>query len=647
MSEGERRLVAIMFTDMVGYTALGQRNESLSLALVEEQRKIIRPILARHNGREVKTMGDAFLVEFSNVVDAVRCAYDIQRGIREFNLSLASEKRIHLRIGIHLGEVVEFQGDLSGDAVNVASRIEALAEGGGVCLTRQVYDHVRNKLDFQLSSLGMKTLKNVDSPVEIFKVEMPWEEATSRAATNLDLKRIAVLPFASMSPDPNDAFFADGITEEVISTLSNISGLHVISRTSVMGFKGATKKLKDIGHELEVGSVLEGSLRKAGNRVRVTAQLISVSNDQHLWAESYDRELDDIFAVQTDIARQVAEALRVRILSSEVDRIGRKPTSSTKAHTMYLTGRFHWNRRDVDSMRKAQEYFRLAVKEDPDFALGYVGLADCHFLLASNFRLDFEENLRQGRVLVARALELEPDLAEAHASRGGILQTNFEFAEAEKEFKRAIELKPSYASAHQWYSMLLSFQSRWDEAFQEIQLAAELDPLSPIINAVLSDYLLYHQKEGDKALELAKRGLELNPGQPFPHYRAAIKYGEMKMFEEARREMDIALELSRESYPHFKSLADVTIAYFEGEKPTVRRLLPQLEAHLGGMMGVQAVEIAGFYFWLGDDEKGFEWLERSLAQKELRLAMLRQDERFGTVRNDPRFLDVFSRMGLA
>jgi adenylate cyclase len=254
-------------------------------------------------------------------------------------------------------------------------------------------------------------LEERDSPVEVFKVEMPWEKVKPEAVTSLDIKRIAMLPFASISPDPNDVFFADGITEEIISTLSNISGLNLISRTSLMGFKGTTKKPKDIGNKLEVGSVLEGSLRKAGNRIRVTAQLINVGSDLHVWAQGYDRELDDIFAVQTDIARYVAEVLRVRILSSEMDRIGRKPTSSTKAYTLYLMGRFHWNRRDVDSMRKAQEYFRQAIKDDPDFALGYVGLSDCHLLLASNFRLDFEENLRQGRVLVAKALELEPDLA--------------------------------------------------------------------------------------------------------------------------------------------------------------------------------------------------------------------------------------------
>jgi len=279
-----------MFTDMVGYTALGQKNESLSIVLVEEQRRVIRPILTKHAGREIKTIGDAFLVEFPNAVDAVRCAYDIQRAVREFNLSLASDKRIHLRVGVHVGEVVESQGDILGDSVNVASRIEPLAEYGGVCISRPVYDLVKNKVDIPLSSMGQKSLKNVAEPMEVYKMVLPWEKETMSSPAQLNKNRVAILPFVNMSPDPNDEYFADGITEEMISTVSGISGLSVISRTSVMGFKGTTKKITEIGNELGAGSILEGSFRKAGNKVRVTAQLIDVGRDSHVWAQNYDRD---------------------------------------------------------------------------------------------------------------------------------------------------------------------------------------------------------------------------------------------------------------------------------------------------------------------------------------------------------------------
>jgi hypothetical protein len=255
-----------MFTDMVGYTALGQRNESLSLALVEEQRKLIRPILGRHSGKEIKTMGDAFLVEFRSALDAVRCAYDIQRATREFNISLPDEKRIHLRVGVHLGDVVESEGDISGDAVNVASRIESLAEDGGVCLTRQVYDHVENKFALPLESIGPKSLKNVSAPVEVYKIVMPWT-VESPAPVQLDKRRIAVLPFVNMSPDPADEYFADGMTEEIITTLSKVEQLAVIARTSVTQYKKTTKRVCDIARELNTGSLIEGSQRRLRNSI--------------------------------------------------------------------------------------------------------------------------------------------------------------------------------------------------------------------------------------------------------------------------------------------------------------------------------------------------------------------------------------------
>ncbi len=415
MSQGERRLAAIMFTDMVGYTSLGQKNESLSLALVDDQRKLIRPILSRHDGREVKTMGDSFLVEFSSALNAVKCAYDIQRTAREYNISLPEERRVHLRVGVHLGDVLETQGDISGDAVNVASRINYLADDGGVCLTRQVYDHVQNKFELPLTSLGPRSLKNVNIPIEVYRMEMPWDEKKATQLAKLDKKRVAVLPFANMSPDPADEYFADGLTEELISKLSLVKGLRVIARTSVMSYKKKDRRISEIGAELGVGSIVEGSFRKAGNKIRVTTQLIDVADDQHVWAQSYDRNLDDVFAVQTDIAKQVSDTLKVKILEAEIDGIDRKPTESTKAYTLYLRGRYHFNRRGVEDVVKASEYFGQAVREDERFALGYVGLADCYAVL-SNLGIDSGANRQKAKIAVAKGLELDRDLAEAHAT---------------------------------------------------------------------------------------------------------------------------------------------------------------------------------------------------------------------------------------
>jgi TolB-like protein len=633
-----------MFTDMVGYTALGQRNESLSLALVEEQRKLIRPIFNRHSGREVKTMGDAFLVEFPSALDAVRCAYDIQRATREFNISLPTEKRIHLRVGLHLGDVVGSQGDISGDAVNVASRIEQFAEDGGLCITRQVFDHVTGKFELPLTSLGLKALKNVSSPVEVYKVVMPWEQSTASGAPTFPRNRIAVLPFASFSPDPDDAYFADGMADEIISTVSGVSGLNVISRTSVMGYKGTTKKVREIGRELEVGSILEGSFKKAGTRIRVTTQLIEVAGDRHLWAQNYDRELDDVFAVQSDIAKQVAEALRVRILSPEMERIERKPTESTTAYTLYLKGRSLWNTRGLEDLKKAAEYFEQAVKEDPGFALGYAGLADSFVMLRTDWWLDPEANLEKAKVMVAKALELDPDLAEAHTTRGFILREEYSLRQAEEEFRKAIELKPSYATAHQWYFWVLRSQLRWDEALEQIEKAVELDPLSPIINCNLGDFYL-SRRDWRKGLELYRRVTALDPNFVSAHGGMAMAYGRLKMYDDMRREGATYLNLLQGQLPFVGIGVDAMVALLEKDRQTLRRLLPEVEAHLQET-GWSAYVIAWFYFCLGENDRGFEWLERSYSTKEDSLLDLKWEIELDGVRTDPRYLDLLKRLGL-
>lgn len=634
-----------MFTDMAGYTALGQRNESLALALAEEQRRLLRPVFNRHKGRVIKTMGDAFLVEFGNALDAVRCAYDVQRASREFNISQPTDQRIILRIGLHLGDVVESPGDISGDAVNIASRIQSMAEDGGICLTRQVYDQVHNKFELPLRSLGSKSLKNVSTPIEVYKMVLPWDMEQKSAASQLDASRVAVLPFANMSPDPGDSYFADGITEEIISTLSGVSGLNVISRTSIMGYKGTTKRVKEIGGELEAGSVLEGSFRKAGNKIRVTAQLINVRDDRHVWTHSYDRNLDDVFGVQTDIAKQVSDALRVKILAPEIDRIARKPTESTEAYNLYLRGRYHLNKRTMEEINKAAEYFAQAVKEDARFALGHSGLADCYELLATNHSVDIDANHERAKMEVDIALGLDHDLAEAHATLGLILMDDFDFKGAEREFKRAIELKPSYATAHHWYFRVLRTESRWDEALQQIEKAVELDPFSQIINLNQAEY--YESiRDYAKAIELAKKTVELDPNFGVAHFQLATIYAKMKRFEDARREAKIGTDLVKEAFPNMRERFEAFLAFAGDDKEGVRRLLPIVETSFQDPMGAKAAEIGGYHIYLGDVDTGFEWIEKSYSRKESALLDITSDPTFDGVRNDPRYQNLLKRLGL-
>jgi adenylate cyclase len=629
-----------MFTDIVGYTALTQSNEAQAMEVLERHNRLLRPFFPRFHGREVKTIGDSFLVEFESALDALNCASEIQSYLHDYNVSSKEEWKIKLRIGIHLGDVIHRGGDVLGDAVNIASRIEPIAGPEGICVSQQVYDQVQNKFDLPLLSLGEKTLKNVSRLVQVYSVQMPWEQTATPEAAIYPTNRIAILPFASFSPDPNDAYFADGVTDEIISAVAGISGLSVISRTSVVGYKGTTKKVEEIGRELKVGSILEGTFKKAGNRMRVTTQLIDVANDRHLWAQNYDRNLDDVFEVQSDVAKQVAEALRVRILTPEKERIERKPTDSTTAYTLYLKGRQLWNKREIDDVKEALACFERAVKEDPAFALGYVGQADCYLVAEL---IPGIEGVNKAKSIVAKSLELDPDLAEAHTTNGLVLTSEYDLRHAEEEFKRAIELKPSYATAHQWYQLnVLIPELRWDEALEHIAKAVELDPLSPIMHVNLGLYYRYRREYG-KQIEPLKRALEL--GANYVHGNLAVAYGMMKMFEEMRREAETHIRYMEARYPRMRTHMEAHIAYFKDDKEALRRLLPELESHLQES-GSDPCEVADFHFHIGEIDKGFEWLEQSYTRREGSLLDIQVDWDLDGVRTDPRYLDLLRKLGL-
>ncbi len=634
LSQGQRRLAAIMFTDMVGYTVLGQRNESLSLELVEEQRKLVRPILNQHGGREVKTMGDAFLVEFSNTLDAVRCAYDIQTAAREFNLSRAPERAVHLRIGIHLGDVVESQGDILGDAVNVASRIESLAEDGGIRLTRQVYDQVQNKFELPLKSLGVKSLKNLNTPLEVYKIVMPWEDELL-SSTQVDRKRIAVLPLTNISPDPTDAYFADGITEELISTMSRISGLKVIARTSVAGYKGSTKKITEIGKELEVGTVLEGSVRKVGDKLRISVQLIDSQTSEHLWAENYDRELKDVFAIQSDISKTVAEALAVQLLSREKALVDKKQTANPEAYALYLKGRVYWNERTKDDVSKALKFFEQAIMIDSKFALAYSGLADCYNILEWNSWMPPDIARPLATDFATRALQLDASLAEAHASLGVALSHSWDFRQAERELKRAIELRPSYAPAHLWYADVLYFQRRYSESFLEEQRGFDIDPASTLANsrmaAVLADL-----GRIDEAMERFKHAMLLNPYNAGIHQSKSRVHALSSQYEAAIEEARKAVELDK----NLDNEVNLAWVYaLAGKKDEAKAILTDIQNRRGDTYFSPAF-IAAVKLELGDFDEGFRLLERGFEDRDGGVLYFGSLPEFKKYWSDPRWVRI-------
>ncbi len=645
-----------MFTDMVGYTALGQRNESLSLALVKEQRRVIRPVLTRHNGREITTIGDAFLVEFPNALDAVRCAYDIQRATREFNISLREDKRIHLRVGVHLGDVEESDGDIEGDAVNVASRIEPLAEDGGVCLTRQVYDHVQNKFELPLVSLGFKSLKNVQTPIEVYRMKMPWE-GTGGTETALDGRRVAILPFSNISQEPSDEFFADGLTEELISTTSKIGELSLISRTSVMQYKEKFKPITEIGRELKAGTILEGSVRKAGNRVRVTIQMIDAARDQHLWAESYDRDVQDIFAIQSDIAVRVADALRVKLLEDTRKRLAVGPTSSPKAHEQYLKGRYFVSQYSDQNFRKAIECYEAAIQEDPHYALAHVGLAECYTYAAGDF-ISKQVAVPLAKQSAAEAVRLDPGLAEAHEALAILeMQFGWDWATVEREFTRAIELNSSSSPTYAWYGGYLEVAGRPEEALNMMRRAEELDPLA--IEPKL--WSATHFRVSGRIEEAVAKILEAASFHPYdflsPMYLGFLCLQQGKGVEGIDN-MSKAVSLTRGPenqaqggfLPHASvPLAALGYAYgITGRNEEASRVLERFLA-VDFSKDQPYFEIALVYLGLGQKDRALDYLEKAVQIRDP--AMIVQvhvsvDPIFAPLRGDPRFSRILESIGL-
>lgn len=500
-----------MFTDTAGYTASTHADEASTLDLLRVQQQLIRPILAAHQGREIKSMGDGFLVEFDSALKATHCAIDIQRRIYERN-SEGDVPAIRIRIGVHLGDVVQRGTDILGDAVNIAARIEPTADPGGICISGAVQEQVWNKIIAQLEKLPPTTLKGLQPPIDIYRVLLPWmhvEVLSKNSAKN----GLAVLPFSSISPDAKDDYFAEGLTEELITVLSQLGDLRVIARTSVTPYKSTSKGVSQIGSELRVYPILEGSVRKVGNRLRVTAQLIDVASEGHLWAKTYDRDLEDVIAVQTELAKEVSEALRIELRAVGGTSPDSKPPVRPESYLAYLKGRTLLHGSSQDSTVAATREFELAISLDPKNAAAYSGLADA-IRMAGWF---YPQISRDGwnetaRRLATRALELDPTLAEAHASLALNLWHAVErdYPGAEREFQRALSLNPSYSLAHSLYASLLLDEDRTGDALREFLLCEAADPLWLDCLARLASLFIYLGRF-DEANERIQKIGELDP----------------------------------------------------------------------------------------------------------------------------------------
>lgn len=455
------------------------------------------------------------------------------------------------------------------------------------------------------------------------------------------------MPLRNISSDPNDEYFADGLTEELITVLSQVKGLRVIARTSVSRYKGTDRGVKEIGSELRVGSVLEGSVRKTANKVRVTAQLIDVASEEHIWADKYDRDLDDVFLIQSDIAKHVSEELRIKLHPEEEKQIDKRETQSVIAHVAYLKGRTLLHDRTEKGIRDAQEQFELAIKHDPHYARAYTGLADVHLIFEDLLMAPPSESRGKAGAFVKKALELDPDLPEAHVSLASILDEEYRFADAEKEYKQAIALTPSYAQAHHWYCILLRKLGRADEALQEISLAEELDPLSPSISQNAFMVNLYLENWNDVETR-AERIRETEMDNPYALV-ALIVYHLCKAEYEQALECCARLKQLSPNFPVFSP--EDTVAYIyavTGRRSEAIEILNILENKAKGGGPVLWSDVAFVYLGLNDLDGCFNCLGRSLEDHERTgyLSAIRYLPMWSKAKSDPRFNNLLRRFGL-
>ena len=549
-----RRLAAILAADVVTYSRLMDLDETGTHAAWKSHRaELIDAKITEHEGRTVKLIGDGFLAEFPSVVNAVACAAAVQHGMRERNAGLPRDRRMELRIGINLGDVIVEGVDIYGDGVNVAARLEGIAEPGGIVVSGAVRDNVGNRLDLRFEDIGEQRLKNIDRPVRAYSVllDIPSALITSRLDVgsqktwSIEKPSIVVLPFNNMSGDPEQEYFGDGITEDLITDLSKISGLFVVARNTSFTYKGKPVKAQQVSQDLRINFILEGGVRKVGSRVRVTAQLVDGRDGGHLWADRYDRDLTDIFAIQDEITHSIIEQLRIKLLPEEKEIISRVPTENVEAYGYYLRGRQFLHRHSKSYYVLAKRMFAKAVELDPLYARAYAGLADCDSFLFLHYNADVATD--DILAASAKALDLEGGLAEAHASRGLALSLRERYPEAVAEFDQAIACDSNLFEAHYFYARACFAQGRLEEAARLFLRAAELKPDDFQALLVLTGVYRSLGREQEmrwaarEGIERAERELILHPANPRPAYLGAVGLAALGEFSRAKEWAERAL----------------------------------------------------------------------------------------------------------
>jgi adenylate cyclase len=478
-----RRLAAILAADVVGYSRLMEADEAGTLAALKARRKeVLEPLVAQHHGRIFKVTGDGVLVEFASAVNAVQCAIELQQGMAAANAGQADDRHIVLRIGVNLGDVMVEGGDLYGDGVNIAARLEGLAEPGGILISGPAFDQVRNKISTRFDDLSEQSLKNIAAPVRVYSARLGPSASVSAPLPLPAKPSIAVLPFVNMSGDVEQEYFSDGITEDLITALSKIHWFFVIARTSTFAYKGRPVAPRELGRDLGVRYVLEGSVRKGGNRVRISAQLVDAATGHHVWAERYDRDLEDMFALQDEMIETIVRTIEPELGRAERERARRKPPGSLDAWELFQRGLWHHYRFTKDDNAEAARYFHRAIEVDPTFALPFAALAHaCYWDALFGYAADVKKTLAEGLELARRAVSLDDREPFAHFALGRVQTLRAELDGAIAELEQAIEINPNFAHAYYGLGVALVWAGQPTQALDRIDTALRLNPRDPSV----------------------------------------------------------------------------------------------------------------------------------------------------------------------
>jgi adenylate cyclase len=551
-------------------------------------REVMGVLIRQHRGRVVHGSGDSLLAEFISVVDAVQCAVEIQEELKTRNTELSEGRKVEFRVGINLGDVIEKDEDLHGDGVNIAARVENLAKGGGICITRPAYDQVKNKLSLGYEYLGEHAVKNIVEPVRVYRVLMEPEAAgkvigekkpeprrghkvalavviilllvaggvgiwnfwlrppespikvasTKKMAFALpDKPSIAVLPFVNLSGDPEQEYFSDGITEAIITALSMVPKLFVIARNSTFTYKGKPVKVQQVSEELGVQYVLEGGVRKAGDRIRITAQLIDALNGHHLWAERYDRNIDDIFAVQDEITKKIITAMQVKLTEGEQARTAAKGTKNLEAYLKCLQANEYWNRLNIESNALAKQLTEEAIALDPEYAWAYHNLARTHMLdVWLGTSKSPKQSITKAMELLQKAIALDETFAEAHGHLGWLFSMTKQHDKALTEGEKAVTLNPNSADSHMRYGKILTFAGRYEESIPELNKAIRLNPIPPNIYLYSLGISYCWTGQYEEAITWCEKAVRREPNSMFAHLFMTMAYSFSGRDEEARIE---------------------------------------------------------------------------------------------------------------